>query len=369
MKINLYFFISNFSYGGASNAILNYLINLDYTKFNVCMIFLDNSDLQNDLLKNIKLIKIDTKIKIFKTFFCFFKLKKILKKSTTKHKKNIFISNINYSNVLSILFLRKIQNLKIILFERTSLKELDVFKNFFTFFKNKIIKFLLKFTYSKADRILANSKTVSLELEKYGLSSEVVYSGSINKLIKSKEINKKNFFNIISVGRLSHQKDYFTLLKSVRLIKSKNFMIKIYGEGEYKKKLTFFIHENNLEKKVKLLGYEKNKDKIYKNADLLVHTAIFEGLPNVLVEALNYGVPIIAAKGYGGISEVLNHGKYGQLFEPQNEIELAKKINQFMQNPTLLQKKTKKSKSYIKNFTYQNSCKSLEKILISVLKH
>ena len=76
--------------------------------------------------------------------------------------KNIFISNIHYSNVLSIIFLRNIKNLKIILFERTSLKELDIFINFFSYLKNKIIKLLIKSTYTKADKILVNSKVLEL---------------------------------------------------------------------------------------------------------------------------------------------------------------------------------------------------------------
>ena len=53
------------------------------------------------------------------------------------------------------------------------------------------------------------------------------------------------------------------------------------------------------------MGHEPNRKKIYKNADLLIHCSVFEGLPNVIVEALNYNVPVIAANGAGGIREVL----------------------------------------------------------------
>ena len=366
MKINIFFFISKFIYGGAGNAIINFLKNLNHKKFKIHIIFLDNSDYQNILPAHIKSFRLKSKIKIFKTFFSFFKIKKILQQARISKKQSIFISNIHYSNVLTILFLRKIEYLKIVLFERTSLKELDIFENLFSFFKNKIVKFLIKPTYSKADKVLTNSKVLSSELKQFNLKSDIVYSGSIDRLSKPKKYKKKSFFNIIAVGRLSSQKDYFTLLKAIRFIKEKNFKIKIFGEGELKKNLFSFIKNNNLQKFVRLIGHEKNRDKIFKNADLLVHTAVFEGLPNSIVEALNYGVPVIAANSYGGTREVLCHGKFGQLFQTHNSKDLAKKINNFMLKPSILEKKVKKSKNFIKRFTYKRTCESLEKILMSV---
>jgi glycosyltransferase involved in cell wall biosynthesis len=366
MKINIFFFISKFIYGGAGNAIFNFLKNLDLKKFKLHLIFLDGSDYQSSLPTHVKSIRLRGKIKFSRTFFSFFKIKKILQNSKIAKEKNIFISNIHYSNVLSILFLRKIKGLKIILFERTSLKELDLFKDVLSFLKNKVVKFLIKITYSKADKILANSKVLSLELKQFNLKSDVVYSGSINKLIKQRKYKKKSFFNIIAVGRLSLQKDYLTLLKSISYIKNKNFIIKIFGEGELKKDLTQFTKNNNLQKYVRFVGHEKNRDKIYKNANLLIHTAVFEGLPNSIVEALNYGVPVIAANSHGGTSEVLGNGKFGQLFQTQNSRDLAKKINYFMLKPVNLEKRVKKSKFFIKRFTHHRTCKSLEKILMSI---
>ena len=120
--------------------------------------------------------------------------------------------------MLSIIFLRNIKNLKIILFERTSLKELDIFINFFFLLKKKIIKSLIKSTYAKADKVLVNSKVLRLELKKFILS-RIIYSGSINKILKKPKKNKFFFFNIIAVGRLTPQKDYFTLLDAIKNLK------------------------------------------------------------------------------------------------------------------------------------------------------
>tara|TARA_B100000035_G_scaffold295452_1_gene286557 strand:+ start:398 stop:1498 length:1101 start_codon:yes stop_codon:yes gene_type:complete len=363
MKINLFFFISRFTFGGAGNAIYTFLKTLDRKKYNLHIFFLGKSEYQTILPKHVKYLRLNNKISIFKTFFSFIQIRKVMLVNSKKFKKNIFISNIHYSNVLSILFLRDIKNLKIILFERTSIKELDIFINKVTYIKNKIIKLLIKWTYNKANKILTNSKVLSSELKELGIKSEVVYSGSIENIRKIKKFKKKSFFKIISVGRLTEQKDYFTLLKAIRILKNKNLELNIFGEGFLKNELINFIKKNNLQDIVKLRGHIFNKAKIYKKADLLIHTAIFEGLPNVIVEAMNYGVPVIAADSYGGTREVLSSGKYGELFKPKNFKSLANKIDQFMLSPEKLNQKILNSKLILERFTYKNSTKSLEKIL------
>ena len=363
MKTNLFFFISKFTFGGAGNAIYTFLKTLDRKKYNLHIFFLGKSEYKSILPKDVKYFQFNNKIPIFKTFFSFIQIRKVMLNNSKKFKKNIFISNIHYSNVLSILFLRDIKNLKIILFERTSIKELDIFINKVSFIKNKVIKFLINWTYNKANKILTNSKILSSELKELGIKSEVVYSGSIANLRKIKKFKKKIFFKIISVGRLTEQKDYITLLKAIRLLKNKNFELNIYGEGFLKDELIKFIKKNNLQNVVKMRGHVINKSQIYKKADLLIHSAIFEGLPNVIVEAMNYGVPVIAANSYGGTREVLSSGKYGELFKPKNFKSLANKIDQFIQSPKKLNQKILKSKLILKKFTYKNSTKSLEKIL------
>lgn len=368
MKINIFFFISGFNYGGAGNAIFNFLKNLNKKKFNVHIFFLGKSEYQKHIPRYVKIYNIEDKSFFFKTFFSFFKIKKILSKKTFKNEKNVFISNIHYSNILTIFFLRNLQNLKIFLFERTSLKELDIYVNPISFLKNKIIKLLINKFYNKADKVLTNSKILSNELSKFNVKSEIVRSGLINKIFSKKRFSKKRFYNIISVGRLTPQKDYFTLLKTVALIKNKNFILKIFGDGPLKFILNKEIIANNLSKYVKILGHQKNKDKIFKNADLLVHTAIFEGLPNVVVEAINYSVPVIASNGAGGTKEILKEGKFGLLFEVKNSSDLAKKIDDFMHKPNNLQKKILNARVLLKDFTAKKTTYELEKIIEKVFK-
>ncbi len=366
MKINLFFFISQFNFGGAGNAIFNFLKNLDYRKYNLHMIFIGKSDYEKLLPKHVKSYRLTVNTIFFKTFFSFFLIRKIFLQKDLINKKNVFISNIHYSNVLSVIFLRNIQHLKIILFERTSLKELDIFYKFLPYLKNQIVKFLIRYTYPKADKVLANSRTSVKELKELKIQSGIVYSGSINKIVMKKKFVRRKFFTIIAVGRLTYQKDYFTLLDAIKNIENKNFILRIYGDGELKNSLIYYIKDNNLKKYVKLHGHETNIRKIYLNADLLIHTAIFEGLPNTVVEAMNFEIPIIASNSFGGTKELLNNGKFGDLFTTGDSKGLSRIIQKFLTNPTKLKKKVTKSKSFLKRFNKKDSCKSLEKILMSI---
>ena len=92
MKINLFFFISDFNFGGASNSIFNFLNNLDSKKFRLFMIFVEKSDYKNLLPKKINVINIKKDNKNFSTIRSFFKIKKIIiNKTKKKSKKCIYI--------------------------------------------------------------------------------------------------------------------------------------------------------------------------------------------------------------------------------------------------------------------------------------
>ena len=62
----------------------------------------------------------------------------------------------------------------------------------------------------------------------------------------------------------------------------------------------------------------------------MVHSAIFEGLPNAIVEVMSHGTPIIAANSFGGTREVLNSGKFGDLFQPKDSAKLRMLIENFL---------------------------------------
>ena len=99
--------------------------------------------------------------------------------------------------------------------------------------------------------------------KKFKINVRCIYNPFDKTLIQNKDINKVNFkkgyLNIVSVGRLTDQKDHLTLLKAINLIKTDlKFQFFIIGNGPTEQLLKDFIEKNKLHDKVKLLGYLKN---------------------------------------------------------------------------------------------------------------
>ena len=104
-------------------------------------------------------------------------------------------------------------------------------------------------------------------------------------------------------------------------------MLNRYSEKEIEIKR--YIELNNLYKKVRLLGYKKNPFPYIKQADLFLLSSKFEGLPNVLVEALYLKKFIISTDCPTGPKEILDNGRFGKLVKIGDYKKIAKLIDNF----------------------------------------
>ena len=105
---------------------------------------------------------------------------------------------------------------------------------------------------------------------------------------------KSNFDNyIISVGRLSKDKNHEILIKAFAKSNIKTHSLLIIGDGECEQILKKIILKENLSSSVKLLGYRKDVLQFLKGADLFVSLSKHEGMPNVVLEAMACGLPMI----------------------------------------------------------------------------
>ena len=232
------------------------------------------------------------------------------------------------------------------------------------YFKNLLFKLIFKIT----DKVIVNSKDFKNQFDKkFGIKSFYIYN-PINKSevinLSKKKLNN-NFFknkktlNIINIGRLVEQKDQITLLKAIELLKNKIPMkVLIIGNGIHKKKLSNFIKEKKLKNVVKIINYTNNPFVYLKRSKLFILTSIYEGLPNVLLEATCLKKFIISSDCSTGPREILMNGKAGILFPPKNEVILSKKILYYYKNKKKLNKMVNLGYQNLKRF---DSKKNLEK--------
>jgi glycosyltransferase involved in cell wall biosynthesis len=199
--------------------------------------------------------------------------------------------------------------------------------------KNLLKRFIFNIFLKKASYIVVNSKDFQKEFkEKFNINAVTIYNPFDFKLIKRKSrekiknnLYKKNQLNILSIGRLTEQKDHLTLIKAINLASKKiDINAIIIGKGYLKEKLNLLIRSFKLERKIRLIGYKKNPYKYIKKFDVFVLSSTFEGHPNVLVEALFLKKYIISSNCPTGPKEILKNGKFGKLFLTKDYIKLSR---------------------------------------------
>ena len=294
------------------------------------------------------------KSRIMKSFFCIY----------------LLLKNFNYekvtlvafqSNVLAII-MSKILNYKIIIRSNQSPNNYAL-----NFIKRKIMGFFFR----RADRIIVNSQDFKKEFKKFfNLETFVIYN-LIEKISDLKKYSKKKvneyFFsdskkiiNILSVGRLVPQKDQLTILKALNLIKNRiQFKFCLIGKGDEYKNLIKFIKENKLNNEIKIISFKNNVYPYYLKADVFVLSSLYEGLPNALIEALTFGLPIISTNCKTGPKEILNKKKYGKLFKIKDYNALSK---------LLLKTKKKNKMKYLndKRFNFSLNLTKYENLITSL---
>lgn len=125
--------------------------------------------------------------------------------------------------------------------------------------------------------------------------------------------------HILSVGALKVPKDYETMIRAFATLPN-NLAAKlvILGEGPLRAHLSELVRQLGLQDRVELPGFMLDPYPWFRSADLFVLSSRWEGFGNVLVEAMECGVPVVSTDCPGGPAEILEHGRYGELVPVRN---------------------------------------------------
>ena len=135
------------------------------------------------------------------------------------------------------------------------------------------------------------------------------------------------------IGRFSTQKNHRTFLSALIPVVEQfpDLQVLFVGEGELENEIRKHTDELNLGKTVRFMGQRRDIYTILKALDALVVPSLWEGLPNVMLEAMAVGTPVIATR-VGGIPDVLTDGQTGLLTEPVAE-SLSSAMIRGLENP------------------------------------
>jgi glycosyltransferase involved in cell wall biosynthesis len=119
---------------------------------------------------------------------------------------------------------------------------------------------------------------------------------------------------LLSVGRLDGMKGHERLLDAMPglLRRFPGVRLCIAGKGALEEQLKEKSRKMGLQDCVAWLGFVQDTERLYREADIFVLPSFYEGLPNVLIEALAMGCPVIAAAGEGGTRELMEELGLGQ---------------------------------------------------------
>ncbi len=139
------------------------------------------------------------------------------------------------------------------------------------------------------------------------------------------------------------------------------FVFCIVGDGEEKENLKKLIEKNNLQDKVFLLGFIDNANTLLKAFDIFTLTSLKEGLPYVILEAGQAGLPVIASN-IGGIPDIIENNVSGMLVAKEKPSEINRAIQYLIDNPD-------KQKTYGENLKQKiENDFSMEKMIKETIK-
>ena len=218
------------------------------------------------------------------------------------------------------------------------------------FHKSKDAKFFyrtgymsaVKFIYSRADRVIANSTATKLSIiDCFGILSDkihVLYNPLDIKNIDGKKTENRTL-SLLAVGRLSKSKNFSDLIRVMPALREKypSLTLTVLGVGEELSTLKELVAQLSLDDVVDFRGFVDDPFTFYRRCRVFVQTSLTEGFGYVLVEAMACGTPVVAYDGNGAMREILEDGKYGSLVPPGNLEALANAIIKQIEDPTGLE--------------------------------
>jgi glycosyltransferase involved in cell wall biosynthesis len=210
---------------------------------------------------------------------------------------------------------------------------------------------VMRLTARMNDRVIAVSEAVRIaEIDSSGISPDkvvTIYNGidpsTYNTTPEEVRAKIRNSFGIPedvlllgSIGRLDPAKGYNHLINTMKslILKTSSVNLLIVGEGELEEPLEEQVHHNELSKEIKFAGLRNDIPEILSACDIIISSSLWEGLPNVVLEAMAAGKPVIATS-VGGTPELVVNGETGLLVPPGNPEALENAILYLSDNSEL----------------------------------
>jgi glycosyltransferase involved in cell wall biosynthesis len=246
------------------------------------------------------------------------------------------------------------------------------------FFRKTYLKGIFTFFCRYADGLIVASHGMKEECikdfhafpERVNVIPNSVDSEEIKK--KAEEGNDLNvppdFCIISALGRLEKEKNFSFLLRAFSALRKKEkTKLLIIGDGTERRNLERLSQELNIEEDVVFVGFQSNPYKFIKMSDLYVHTCLFEGFANAIIEAMACGVPVIAINCPYGPKDIINNGENGLLVPMNDEGALVEAMVKLFHDKRLRNNISETGAEKVMEFSLKGMVQKYESCFYSML--
>lgn len=358
-KKKILFVIISLVGGGAEKVLVRLITRLDKDKYNVRLVLFEQKlDFLHELDSS---LRIDCLHKTSRWDFLnmIFKLKKIMREFTP----DVVISLLDYANVITALALSfaKVRARLLLCEHNYPMRHPAV-----SF--RAVIQRLKKYTYRKADNVIVVSKSIKKYYEKnLRLIPErikVIHNPIPDEEVieKSREKAEHPFLQdaqrrvIITVGRLEQVKRYDRLIRAFSRARKQqeNLCLIILGKGSLEGELKALVKQLGEEEHINFVGFKQNPYAWIAKSEVLALSSEVEGFPNVLIEAMVCGVPVVSVDCKSGPSEIIKHQHNGLLVPEGDERLLAEALLTIIRDEKLRRKFAQTGKEFAAKFQVEN---------------
>lgn len=234
---------------------------------------------------------------------------------------------------------------------------------------SNLLSLSISINASLAYRLIVYSHTLTSELNfiKYRYKIIVAHEHFVDftRFTAIKNINEKTN-QVGYLGRLSNEKGIISLIEAIpfvlKVLGDTSFVIG--GNGILENEIKKNIKSKGIGDHVKLMGWIAHEDipQFLNELKLLVVPSFTEGLPNVILEAMACGIPVLATP-VGAIQDIINDGRTGFILKSNGPEHIADRITEVLNNPQLLEKVSSNAYKYIgENFSEEKVRESWQRI-------
>lgn len=329
------FILPSLAAGGAERVLITLMNKIDRSRFTPEFIsFRRNGPLKQLIADDVKVHEIGSYKRIF------FGLIPLLLK-LREIKPDIAITTMAHTNFALVLMTPFLPHTRLVI--REAITPSFIFETYkFGWF----VKILYKALYPRADLVISPSQRIIDEFhDLLGANTghhKLLYNPvntdiirAMPQILENNDEDREKTVHFICAGRMHPQKGFDQLINALPFFKCDyNWKLTILGGGPERPKLEKMIKQHQLEENISLPGFTPTPWPQIGAADCFLMPSRFEGLPNVVLESLTVGTPVIATSTSGGIAEISDLANAGDVRIANNMPEFLDLMQTVKPNPT-----------------------------------